>query len=222
MDISSQLTDVEIIDYDVQAFPFRAWFSDVLGTEHLEILHELHRVTAENIAEHVKSLQEFCEERVLGLQRLVDTFIESIVAARFGRLVGRQEVPTIRFHFAMPGPEFEAERKALLDLEPTTFLAKYYLDGHRIGMFHRDRDYGLPSGTVNLWIPVTNVWGANALWLGGRGIRPKDSRPVSLQHGQALLFDGANRWHGVVWNTSDTTRVSFDLRFRPESTWQAI
>lgn len=208
--------DVQVVDYDVSVFPFRDWFTGVLGTQDLENLHKAQGVTVENIVERFKELHKFCEARVVGLQRIVDEFMLSIVAPHFGKLLGWQAIPTIRFHFAVQAPELESETREIAELEPSEFLAKYYFDRYRVGMFHRDREYGLPSDSINLWIPVTNVWGANSLWIGGTKLLGRDALPVTARYSQALCFNGADRWHGAIWNTSGVTRVSFDVRFRKE------
>jgi hypothetical protein len=206
---------IEVINYSVSDHPFRRWFSEALGTNDLEHLHELKTVTTENFRSRVEELRQFCESKIRGLQSLVKIFIDTEVVPRFGAIIGWQEVPTIRFHFSVNDPQLAAESSALSDLEPAAFLAKYYIGGHRVAMFHRDRDYGLPSGSINLWIPMTDVSGSNTLWLGGEGLQGRDAQPINLQNGQALFFDGANRWHGAIWNTSGVTRVSFDVRFVP-------
>jgi ectoine hydroxylase-related dioxygenase (phytanoyl-CoA dioxygenase family) len=80
--------------------------------------------------------------------------------------------------------------------------------------FHRDRDYGVDPAHLNVWIPFTRVWGSNSIWIEseeGKG----DYSPVSLEYGQALIFDGPNLCHGSVWNNTTSTRVSMDFRFSP-------
>lgn len=210
--------DVQIVDYYTRIFPFREAFSNILGTDDLENLHSLRKVTLDNIAQRVTEVRQFCERNVSELQILVERFVESIVTVRFGHLVGWQQLPTIRFHFSVQASELESERRDISQLDSAEFLTKYYMDGKQVGMLHRDRDYGLAPGSVNLWIPVTNAWGSNSLWVGGTTAQGRDAQPVVMRYGQALFFDGADRWHGAVWNTSGYTRVSFDLRFRTRET----
>jgi hypothetical protein len=208
---------VLVIDYDRSAFRFREWFAEVLGTNGLDDLHALKGVNVHNYASSVNDLRVACESRIEGLQRLAESYIASEIVPRFGRLSGFQPVPTLRFHFAVMSAELRDESIDILSMSPSAFLAKYYFGGARVGMLHRDRDYGLMPGSVNLWIPVTDVFGSNSLWVGGARTNGRDAEPVTLRLGQALLFDGSNRWHGAIWNTSGFTRVSFDLRFFPEA-----
>ena len=65
-----------------------------------------------------------------------------------------------------------------------------------------------------VWLPFVSTCDANTLWTEtdyGRG----DYRPVTVEYGQLLLFDGGLLSHGTVANTSGQTRVSMDLRIAP-------
>jgi ectoine hydroxylase-related dioxygenase (phytanoyl-CoA dioxygenase family) len=65
---------------------------------------------------------------------------------------------------------------------------------------------------INFWLPVTSVAGGSALHLeSDYGLA--DYAPVPVRYGQALIFDGGYLGHGSVDNTSEVTRVSFDMRF---------
>jgi hypothetical protein len=83
-----------------------------------------------------------------------------------------------------------------------------------VGEPHRDRDYGhLPTG-LNFWLPVTRAAGTSAIWIE----HPDDSgdyRPVDVDPGQVLIFDGANLRHANAMNETGQTRVSFDFRVIP-------
>jgi len=57
---------------------------------------------------------------------------------------------------------------------------------------------------INIWLPVTDSFGANCLWVEsefGKG----DHQPVPVHYGQALFFDGFLS-HGTVPNDTDTIR----------------
>lgn len=211
--------DIRILAYDNNLFPFRNYFSDIFGTADLENLHAIYGVTSNNISEKTIFLRDLCERRICQLQDLISKFMQCFVAEQYGKVCGFQMLPTLRFHFAVKDSELDEERIDIAALDSQQFLRKYYFDKHRLAMFHRDKDYGLLDGSVNLWIPVTKVWGANTLWLGGRHHFGIDAVPMELNYGDALFFDGAMRWHGVVWNTTDITRVSFDIRFQPEKSY---
>jgi hypothetical protein len=91
---------------------------------------------------------------------------------------------------------------------------RFHYCGRSSSVFHRDRDFGVEDGRINVWVPLTSVWGENSLWLES-DIGAKNYKPIVLKLGQALIFDGVNLGHGSMINTTDSTRVSFDFRFLP-------
>ena len=101
--------------------------------------------------------------------------------------------------------------------------------GEQLGYRHCDADYHHPPAEINWWIPLTSVHSSNSLYTEsapGRG----DFRPVAMEYGQALRqtfssflssiftfyyfrrFYGNLSCHYTEPNTTDSTRVSFDLR----------
>ena len=101
--------------------------------------------------------------------------------------------------------------------------------GEQVGYRHCDADYHHPPAEVNWWIPLTSVHTSNSLFTEstpGKG----DFRSVEMEYGQALRqilifiinldllycllfrFYGNLCCHYTVPNTTDSTRVSFDLR----------
>lgn len=209
-----------VVKYDICKFPFRQWFNDALGTTELENLHGRFGVNPKNFVEKIYEAQSSCRDSLPSLQDIVRTFVDAVLEPMYGPIISYQEVPTIRFNFAVDSEILTNENDSLVDIGHELYLRKYYLTGSRFANFHRDRDYGLQPGTINLWIPVTMACDFNALWLGGADCRGFDAVPVAVSEGEALMFDGGNRWHGVVWNTTNITRVSFDLRFLPERCWR--
>ena len=91
---------------------------------------------------------------------------------------------------------------------------RFHYCGRSSSVFHRDKDFGVEDGRLNVWVPLTNVWGENSLWIESE-IGAKDYKPIILKAGQALIFDGVNLGHGSKVNTTNSTRVSFDFRFMP-------
>lgn len=78
---------------------------------------------------------------------------------------------------------------------------------------HRDREYGMPVGRLNAWIPLTDAWGNNSIWIESED--HGDLRPLTVRLGQMLIFDSANLLHGSFFNDTGCTRVSIDSRFTP-------
>merc|ERR1711874_783156 len=88
---------------------------------------------------------------------------------------------------------------------------KYFLTGEQVGYRHCDADYHHPPAEINWWIPLTSVHNSNSLYTEstpGRG----DFHPVTMEYGQALRFYGNLCCHYTVPNTTDSCRVSFDMR----------
>ena len=202
--------------FDLERYSFVSWFAGVLGVEKLHLAHDNLGVTTENYQAMVTKFRALFEERFSDLAAELDLFFLSVVEPIFGKIVSRQPTPTPRTHFAVSDLALAEEERLLGELGPHEFLRRFYVGGRRPAMFHRDRDYGLETGAINLWLPLTEAEGTNSLWIGGPAEKGADAAPVSLSPGECLFFDGANRWHGVVWNTSGSTRMGFDIRFIPQ------
>jgi hypothetical protein len=80
-----------------------------------------------------------------------------------------------------------------------------------IGVPHRDFDYYHQPAEINIWIPLTKVFGNNTLYTESA---PEcgDYHPFILELGQAVSFWGNQCRHYTVPNDTDWTRVSFDIR----------
>lgn len=81
-----------------------------------------------------------------------------------------------------------------------------------VSKWHTDVEYTGRHEQVNAWLPFTDAFGTNTLWVES-GYGNADYRPVDVMYGEVLLFDGGYLSHGTVPNTTDATRVSIDFRF---------
>ena len=120
------------------------------------------------------------------IQDSYHSFILELLRDTFSGISSYQSPPSFRFHYC----------------------------GRSSSVFHRDRDFGVEDGRLNVWVPLTNVWGENSLWIEST-VGAKNYKPIAMKLGQALIFDGVNLGHGSRINTTDSTRVSFDFRFMP-------
>ena len=118
------------------------------------------------------------------ITKIYRKFVTTIIAENFGEIASYQSPPSFRFHYK----------------------------GYGSSVFHRDRDFGVDQGKVNVWIPLTEVYGTNSLWLEAKEGSEK-YLPVSMSYGQALIFDGVNMVHGSKINKTFASRISFDFRF---------
>lgn len=97
----------------------------------------------------------------------------------------------------------------LYQTKPT--IRFHYQGNKAVGEFHRDRDYSHNPAEINIFLPMTNAYASNTLWIEDEE-RPEFNGPVEAWYGQAIMFDGANLKHGNYVNITEDTRVSFDFR----------
>ena len=79
-----------------------------------------------------------------------------------------------------------------------------------VGDWHRDRDYNHPIEEINIWVPITNAFGSNTIWIESE-FDKEDYSPININNGQILIFDSSLK-HGNVLNKESKTRLSFDFR----------
>ena len=94
---------------------------------------------------------------------------------------------------------------------------RVHLAGCRaLGIRHSDSDYYHQPNEINMWIPlVERVWGSNSLYCESSP-GAADFAPFEATRGQFVRFYGNQAVHYTVTNTTDVTRVSFDLRLVPK------
>lgn len=179
--------NLAIVEYDTRKYDFRAWASFVLRFESLENIHERADLQAHTgVAAQINACRDELSSGFGHCKPIYVDFIQSIIAPLYGGINSYQIPPSFRFHFSGKGSS----------------------------AFHRDRDYGVNRAHLNVWIPLTRVWGSNSIWIESEeGLG--DFLPIELEYGQALIFDGPNLCHGSVWNDTPSSRVSMDFRFSP-------
>ncbi|WP_010543951.1 StrG-like protein [Sphingomonas elodea] len=181
-------------DYDVRRWDLRAIVRDYFGTDALETLHEDPRwnppdpvhappntATLQNSWDVSKALRAAVIDRVMPV---LDSLIHHRIADFVERIVSHQPQAMMRVNFH--------GSRAIL-------------------RFHTDREYGQRDRALNIWLPVTRVYGSNSLYFeSAPGL--SDFKPVVLDYGQALLFYGTELQHGTLDNMSGGTRISLDFR----------
>ena len=94
---------------------------------------------------------------------------------------------------------------------------RVHLSGAKaMGKPHADglEPYNHQPGEVNVWVPLTKVWGSNSLTsetAPGLG----DFHSFDAAPGEFVRFDGNRCWHYTTANDTARTRVSFDFRVVP-------
>jgi hypothetical protein len=179
--------NLAIIEYDTRAHDFRTWASSVLGFESLENIHERADLKIySNVIAQINACRSELNKGFRYCKPIYMDFIQSIIAPRYHGINSYQIPPSFCLHFS----------------------------GEGSSPFHRDRDCRINSAYLNVWIPLTRVWGANSIWIESED-GTADFSPVELEYGQALIFDGPHLCHGSVLNDTPSTRVSMDFRFAP-------
>jgi hypothetical protein len=187
-----------VFDYDSSRWNFRPYAASILGTEELERLHELPTPDASFFEGDEREILPLTLRHAMWLsdrlragitpevEQQFATFMSEVLSPIVGRMRHHQQRPVFRVH-----------------LHGSLSISK----------FHRDREKGQSSSTLNLWLPLTAVWDSNSIWIESTE-GANDHRAVSLRLGQALIFEGADLSHGSIPNTTGSTRVSCDIRFR--------
>ncbi|HEX8306510.1 MAG TPA: hypothetical protein VF612_16670 [Jatrophihabitans sp.] len=183
------------LGYDTERFPFAAVLRrDVFRVGSLESLHRDIQASRASRGQRTElRTRDNLAARAL-VQRLPDSapffqlyheFMRLVLAPVAGRSLSYSNRPKIRVHF------------------PQT---------PSVSSFHADAPVTERVDQINFWLPITDVHGSAALQLeSDYGLQ--DYAPAPLRYGQALIFDGGYLGHGSVLNTTDVTRISFDMRF---------
>jgi hypothetical protein len=218
--------------YDVAEFDWQGMLRTLLvekgiaRAEDLARLHslsDLHTIltpewTELDESELNKTSQSFYDNDA-EFDALYRRFIRDVVARDIGGPVWWQTTPTIRFHFPKQGG---------FNWKPR---------------YHTDIMLGHPPQEVNVWIPLTNVYGANAMCLAPFEesyaiLRDVDfdfeklatlvqydeafgarcgaaAKSLQLAYGEYVMFD-PRCLHATQDNDTAHTRISIDLRVLPQ------
>lgn len=177
----------KIVEYSVDKFPFAEIVSDILNVRRLDDLHQLGKMqkftreTDQKTPFHERYYQN--QERLFSYydKLLQDVFGEHLIGT--GNIVC-QIAPTFRVHL----PENIA-----------------------VGEFHKDSDYKHQKNEINFWLPFTNAFGTNSIWIESQPDMA-DYQPAKVDYGQVLIFKGSMLRHGNKMNDTGKTRVSVDFR----------
>ncbi len=185
-----------ILPYDTQRFPFAKILQrDVYP---VLVLDQLHRYVIDAQSKRLghpiqlntqhnllcrKLMQALADDSPF--YKLYHHFMKAVLAPLVGRTLSYSCHPKMRIHFP---------------------------DTPSVSSFHCDVPVTCRPDQINFWMPFTNVQDSATLWLES-DYGKADYRPVPLQYGQVLIFDGGYLGHGSVANVSDVTRISLDMRF---------
>jgi hypothetical protein len=177
-----------VLNYDPDKYGFAVWARDALKVSDLAFLHTRKDLIDKPIFDAMAICRNELSSASSQLESSLRGFFVDVIAPEFGVLHGNFQTPPM-FRVHLPGcPSVSA--------------------------LHRDRDYGMPSGRLNVWIPLTESHGNNSIWVTD-DCEGQNLHPVNLTVGQVLIFDSANLLHGSFLNDTGRTRLSIDSRFTP-------
>jgi len=182
---------MKIINFDTEKYNFRNLIKDILQTDNLEGLHKQkdYEILVREKDQSTQYHKIFYDKFKSDFYPLYIDFIKNFIKKFYQEEIVYQKIPTFRVHL---------------------------VKNLGVGEFHRDRDYNHGIDEINYWMPFTNVFDTNTIWIEseeGKG----DFKPIKMEWGQLLEFDGANLLHGNKINQTNQTRVSIDFRVVPLS-----
>jgi hypothetical protein len=182
-----------VLDYDLARYRFAGVVASILGVEDLDRLG--HGVSHKLLTRERDQRTAFHERFYASLDSflaLYRRFVAERVRPLFAEDIVFQRVPTFRVHL------------------PANVA---------VGTFHVDSDFGHGREEINFWLPFTDAWDTNSIWVESEpGLG--DYRPAAVRYGQVLLFSGVHLRHGNQPNSTGRTRVSVDFRVIPRSRYR--
>ena len=177
------------LHYDYKTFDFAAKVRRYLDFENLPKIHEKHKFeevlksgTDQNQPLHTKFYKGMDADS--SFVELYVSFIQEMIAPRYDKELLYQKFPTFRVH--QPG---------------------------NIGTFgwHKDSNYNHSPKEINYYMPMTRGYDTNTIWHESEPGK-QDFKPMTVEYGDIIEWDGANCEHGTKINETDNTRISFDFR----------
>ena len=176
--------------YDIYSYGFALLLKRAVGAKDLSSLHEeleTFNVDTDQSSKYHKIFYSLPENHQFFLN--FKRFVKDEIRPLFDEDIIFQRKPTFRLHF-----------KGNL----------------AVGAFHRDRDYNHSMHEVNFFVPLTEAFDSNTVWVESEEGK-EDFSPMEASYGEFYMWDGANLSHGNKKNTTGSTRVSFDFRVLPKS-----
>ena len=173
--------------YDTTEFPFKEVVRDIMDVGNLEqahkdfkFPHKLETMKDQNTILHDRFYKAMREP---DFSQLYNKFIIEFISKMFDESVLFQKFPSFRVH------------------QP---------DNVAVGEFHRDSDFGHDAHEVNFWLPFTDAYETNTVWI--EDPITKKIEAMEVEYGNVARFDGANLNHGNKTNKTGKTRMSIDFR----------
>ena len=181
---------MEFINYDTEKYNFRKIIEDILETDNLEKIHldQDYELFVKGTDQSTVWHRRYYDNLDKFLP-LYNEFINEVVKPTFGEDVVYQKIPTFRTQLVNNLGVFE---------------------------FHRDRDYSHNEEERNFFLPFTDAYSTNTIWVESEEDKA-DYSPMNTLYGQVVKWNGNSLMHGNKQNNTLNTRVSVDFRCIPLS-----
>lgn len=181
---------MEFVNYDIEKYPFRKVIEEILEQENLEKIHTLqdYELFVKGTDQSTSWHRKYYDNLDKFLP-LYDKFINEVVKPLFGEEIVYQKIPTFRTQLVNNLGVFE---------------------------FHRDRDYSHNEEERNFFLPFTDAYATNTIWVESEEDKG-DYSPMTTLYGQVVKWNGNSLMHGNKQNNTSNTRVSVDFRVIPLS-----
>jgi hypothetical protein len=184
----------KFLSYDTTKYPFAKVFAE--HVVHTPDLSRFHEVSLNGKPDSERAYEASLATRELLRQagqrpwffKLYRAFVLNEIAPLFGSKLGYNWPPVFRVHMG---------------------------GARSISAWHRDTEVTGRHDLIAVWVPFVDTFGNNTIWIETEYGNRKFA-PVSVNYGQALMFDSGYLWHGSVLNTTDVTRFSMDFRVSPK------
>lgn len=181
---------MKYIQYDIEKYPFRKIIQGIFNEENLEKIH-----LKKDYELFVKGTDQSTEWHSLYYQNidkilpLYESFIYEIIKPTFNENIVYQKIPTFRTQLVNNLGVFE---------------------------FHKDRTYKHNKEEINFFLPFTDAYETNTIWVESEEDKG-DYSPMNTLYGEVVMWNGCNLTHGNKKNTTLNTRLSCDFRVIPLS-----
>lgn len=189
------------IKYDLVKFPFRKIIENHFGINDLEHLHAnfdhvpfFHDKTYDQSTDIHRKFYELYESSSSEFLSIYENFLREIILPKYNERLVYQAKPTFRVHLP---------------------------NNVAVGEWHKDGDYNHQRSEINYWLPFTNAFGNNTIWIETQEDLG-DFAPYEVNHGEVLVFNGACLTHGNKPNNTGVCRVSMDFRVVPFSQYNEL
>lgn len=178
------------VTYDTNKFNFQQILKDLFKCSSLDSLAmnvEVFKRENDQDTPYHRKYYEFI--RTPKMVELYTSFIKKIVRPLYEESIVYQAIPTFRIAF----PNNIA-------------VGEWHKD-----KFYRDQAWAREVKEDNFFLPFTNAFGTNTVWVESEEDKG-DYSPIECTFGELVQWDGSNLMHGNKSNTTGKTRVSVDFR----------